>query len=329
VNFILYIASFLIGWVGAWLMAHAGAKLGFVDHPNERSSHLTPVPKGGGIGIFAVFCLVSFSVKLPVSFWIPIAFIAILSLWGDRTELSPRTRLVLQFAAGFILIAGMSNIGFLWKAVLIFPLTAFVVGTANFYNFMDGINGIAAITGIVGFGLLAIASPEANSPFVVLALCLAIACLGFLPFNFPSARTFMGDVGSVLLGFVYAALAVRLAENFDDFILFSAFLFPFYVDEIFTMIVRLRDGEHLTSPHRRHLYQLLANEQGISHWKVSVVYGMLQLGVGLSMIWVKPFGTLVLLLLLAGFAGAFVWTSLTVRNRLENTNIKGRDRAMG
>jgi Fuc2NAc and GlcNAc transferase len=329
VYFILYIASFLLGWLGAWLMWRAGPKLGFVDHPNERSSHLTPVPKGGGIGILAVFCLVSFFVKLPETFWIPITCIAILSFWGDRSELSPRTRLILQLAAGFFVIAGMSNIGLLWKAVLIFPLTVFVVGTANFYNFMDGINGIAAITGLVAFGLLAVATPMAGSPFVVLALCLALGCLGFLPFNLPSARTFMGDVGSVLLGFAYAALAVGLAESFNDFIVFCAFLFPFYADEIVTMVVRLRDGENLASPHRRHLYQLLANEQGIPHWKVSMVYGIFQLGVGLSVIWVKPFGVLAILMLLAGFTGAFVWLNITVRSRYENTDIEGSDRAMG
>ena len=92
----------------------------------------------------------------------------------------------------------------------------------------------------------------------------------------------MGDVGSILLGFVFAGMVVFLSGNLLDFICMAGFLFPFYADELNTMIVRLRDGENLTKPHRRHLYQLLANEYGIAHWKVSLGYGLFQLIVGIS-----------------------------------------------
>ena len=132
----------------------------------------------------------------------------------------------------------------------------------------------------------------------------------------PKARVFMGDVGSILLGFVFAGMVVWLANSLIDFICLSAFLFPFYADELTTMYVRLRDGENLTHPHRRHLYQLLANEKGISHWKVSVGYGLLQLVVGLSVLLLRDFGSVIVLSLLAAYFGAFIVVSSSIRKNL-------------
>ena len=158
-------------------------------------------------------------------------------------------------------------------------LVIFVVGTANFYNFMDGINGISGITGIIGFGMIAFYALNSgnDSHLSTLAICMSISCVGFLPFNVPKAKVFMGDVGSILLGFVFSGMVVYLSNNVLDFICLSSFLFLFYADEFTTMIVRLKDGENLTKAHRRHLYQLLANEGKIPHWKISVAYGLLQL----------------------------------------------------
>jgi len=197
-------------------------------------------------------------------------------------------------------------------------LIVFIVGTVNFYNFMDGINGIAAITGIVGFGLLALYSflSDRDSLFVVLSICICLSCLGFLPFNMPKARVFIGDVGSILLGFDFAGIVIALSKGFLDFICFTSFLFPFYVDELTTMAVRIRDGENLLRAHRRHLYQLLANEMGVEHWKVSVGYGMLQLLVGSSILAVKSSGILAVLILLFVFFGGFVWVNFVVRTRI-------------
>ena len=147
-----------------------------------------------------------------------------------------------------------------------------MVGTANIYNFMDGINGIAAITAIVGFGLLSLFSLIAgqDSAYGVLSVCIAFSCLGFLPFNMPKAKVFMGDVGSILLGFSFAAIVVILSKSILDFVCLAGFLFPFYADELTTMAARIKDGENLFKPHRRHLYQLLANEKRIAHWKISI-----------------------------------------------------------
>ncbi len=171
--------------------------------------------------------------------------------------------------------------------LLVLPLIfIFVLGTANFYNFMDGINGIAGLSGVIGFGLLGVYTLDRPSQdalqnaLSLLSICVSLACLGYLPFNMPRARVFMGDVGSVLLGFVFACLVVTLSRNYVEMVCFAALLFPFYADELTTMTVRLRNHEDLTQSHRRHLYQLLANEFGFAHWKISSAYAAVQLAIG-------------------------------------------------
>jgi len=131
---------------------------------------------------------------------------------------------------------------------------------------------------------------------------------------------FMGDVGSVLLGFVFAALVVLISKSFLDFVCLASFLFPFYADELTTMAVRVKDGENLLKPHRRHLYQLLANEQSIPHWKISTGYGVSQLVVGLTVMLAKPHGILVVLSLLVAYFVAFVFGSFSVRRKLALTS---------
>ena len=313
----IYIASFVFGGVGAWSVAKYGSRLGLLDIPNERSSHEIPIPipKGGGIGILAAFVLASLFLEIPLTFWLPATILALFSFWGDRVELSPKLRLPIQFIAALVLLAPGQ-----WNVAFTIPMAVFIVGTANFYNFMDGINGIAGITGIVGFGLLAFYAflSGIDTFFVTLAICMSLTCLGFFPFNIPNAKVFMGDVGSILLGFVFAGMVVWLFKSLLDFICMTAFLFPFYADELTTMIVRLKDGENLTRPHHRHLYKLLTNEKGISHWKISVGYGLLPLVVSLSVLLLRGFGSVMILSVLTGYFGGFVVLSFHFRRKLEN-----------
>ena len=149
---------------------------------------------------------------------------------------------------------------------------------------------------------------------LLLSGSMGFVCLGFLPFNMPKARVFMGDVGSILLGFVYAGLVVGLSHSLNDFVVLCSFLFPFYADELTTEYVRLRDGESLLKPHRRHVYQLLANEMGIAHWKVSVGYGVVQLIVGVSFIYVKGYGFSILLSMLTFYFVAFAVAGYYIRS---------------
>jgi len=380
---ILYVVSVALGSVGAWVISRWGPRLGFLDKANHRSSHEGVIPKGGGIGILAAFLFSSWLLDLPTLSWVCTGGLSLFSFYGDRREVPAKVRLCVQFVAAILLLGGL----FYWEgrgliAHLLTPFfSVFVVGTANYYNFMDGINGIAGVTGVVGFGLVAVFAglEGANEAYAILALCMVMACVGFLPFNMPKARVFMGDVGSVLLGFVFGGLVVGLTRSVNDFVVLCAFMFPFYADELTTEYVRLRDelltedrgqrsevrcrGEKtevrdqmsevggskgvrdwmsrmkslldwmirmiwmgeggeallkvagamgvLMTPHRRHIYQLLANEMGIEHRKVSVGYGVLQVLVGIGALVLRGYGTGVLVGYLgawfAGFWGFGMW----------------------
>ena len=270
-------------------MSRYGFSLGIVDVPNIRSSHSSPTPRGGGVGLLLTFFVVSaVFASAPASFWLPATCLAMVSFFDDRLDLSPKARLVFQFGAAAIVVlgAGLIEISFLSLIVISFWLF-FIVGTANFYNFMDGINGIAGITGVVGFGLTAafIRMSDVDSTLFFLSLAMSAACAGFLPFNLPKARVFMGDVGSILLGFIFAGITFTLSNDLGSFLCFLAFMFPFYADALTTLFVRWQDGEKLSQAHRRHLYQVLVNECALPHWLVSCGYGFVQLIVGTTILW--------------------------------------------
>lgn len=217
-----------------------------------------------------------------------------LGLIEDRYELSSKARLISQLIFSAIIVTIYSNIPLLTRYsslpvnFLIFLFwIIFITGTTNFYNFMDGINGIAGLTGMVGFGLMAFFSHfVANKPDVALmSVVLSAGCLGFLPFNFPKAKVFMGDVGSVFLGFVFASFVVKLSTTVSIFLCLIMFLCTFYADAILTIFYRWRIGESLMKAHRSHLYQYLSNELKLPHWMVSILYAFSQLVIGLLAIW--------------------------------------------
>jgi len=156
-------------------------------------------------------------------------------------------------------------------------------------------------------------SPKIRLPLQFLA---AIIVIFPLLFNMPKAKVFMGDVGSILLGFSFAAIVVILSKSILDFVCLAGFLFPFYADELTTMAVRIKDGENLFKPHRKHLYQLLANEKAIAHWKISIGYGLVQLIIGITILLLRPFGLSIILLLLGVYFLTFVRVSFTIRKSL-------------
>ncbi len=317
----LYLTGFISGIVGAWVIIKFGRRLGFLDHPNGRSSHFIPTPKGGGIGIFAAFLLSCLYAGISLYFWLPLSFLSLLAFWNDRSELSPKWRLSVQFLLIILLLtgAGYSTTDWGWHWPWILFGAVFIVGTTNTYNFMDGINGIAGVTGVIGFSLLAfdVFSNQGQTPFFILSMSISFACLGFLPLNMPKAKVFMGDIGSILLGSLFASLVYMTSKTVLDFVCMASFLFMFFADELTTMAFRLRDGANLIQAHRRHLYQLLANEKGIYHWKVSSGYGAIQLFVGLSIFFTKAYGLIPVIGLLTLYFAAFTAVSYRLRMQLE------------
>ncbi len=256
------------------------ARRGYLDVPGERSSHTRPTPKGGGAGMVLAFVGTGVAVGAPMAFWLPGTGLAALSFYNDLHGLSPKTRLVAQtvcavLAAGGVAWAGLAA----WSAWLLPAVAFFIVATANCYNFMDGINGMAGLTGVAAFAGLAIHAGAIQPELAPMHMAVLGGLVGFLPFNLPRARMFMGDVGSIFLGFTFALSVAAMARNWAEFWMLCAFLFPFYADETATMAERLIRRESLFTPHRRHLYQVLANEMGVAHWKVSLGYSLIQVAV--------------------------------------------------
>lgn len=324
-NLWIYGAATTAGAAGAMTVAVFGGKWDLLDRPNERSSHEGAVPRGGGIGILAAFIICSLALSVSAAFWVPAALLALVSFAEDRFKISVVKRLTAQLVLALVfLFLAATGIHFnrLPGAALPIFYLVYIVGTANFYNFMDGINGIAGIAGVVAFGLLGAYGGFNDKDPALTALCFSLsgACIGFLPFNLPRARVFLGDVGSILLGFVFACVVVSWSATVTEFLTLVAFLFLFYADELVTLAERLKDGESPTRAHRRHLYQVLANEAGLAHWRISAGYGTVQMVIGLAAWTAGSAG----LPSLAGLLTIFSILFIRFNNRIKKTYRKGK-----
>ena len=269
--------------------------VGTLDHPGARSSHTQPTPKGGGVGIVAAFVvgmLVLYAgggrARVPDAPFLGLiaasVLIAAVSYADDVRSWSFTIKLGAQLCACLVAIASGLRLqvlhtpwlGAIHTGWLGMPLTAaWILLATNAVNFIDGLNGLASgSVGIACLVLAGIAASQGDLFTTVAALALAAAIAGFLPYNFPRARIFMGDVGSQFCGFVLAVLGV-LASRFGAQTL-SVLLVPMMLagilfDVAFTLVRRALTGQTLTEAHRGHLYQV-ANRAGLPAWKVSVVY---------------------------------------------------------
>ena len=229
-----------------------------LDQPGERRSHSVATPRGGGIAI-----VISLLVTAGAAMWvwpesIPSLLVASLGLvlvagigwWDDHRPLPAMRRLLVHFIAAALLAALVKVHGGSWLlAGLVLVFTASLI---NIWNFMDGINGIAASQAIV--------------------VALGLACLGFLPFNFPRARIFMGDVGSGALGYAVAVvLAIAAVRTDINWILLLVPASAFLVDAGFTLAARIISGQRWMEPHTQHVYQR-AVQAGASHAQVTGMY---------------------------------------------------------
>ena len=256
-----------------------------MDHPNERSLHVSPTPRVGGIGIMAgvlaAFVLIQSHALLPVI--LGAVALAAISLLDDFKNLPVSWRLLAHIAVaiGCLLTLPGLNGGSLVVATLA------IVWMTNLYNFMDGADGLAGGMTTIGLGALAIAAWLAGAPELAL-LCAAIAAaaLAFLRFNFPPAQLFMGDTGSIPLGFLAAALAVVGVLQNDWPVLFPLMVFsPFVVDASVSLLKRGIRGEKVWRAHREHYYQRLVRI-GWSHRQLAfaayaLMFACAGLGLGL------------------------------------------------
>lgn len=277
-------ASFALGWP----ICSALMRYRLLDQPNARSSHVAPTPRGGGIMILLVIAGASLWVGRShsdrLAWVVPLSALGVglVSLVDDVRGLSAAVRFGTHIVGAIVLIWGARlldprSVAGDWAASLFLPLpllTAFMilwmVGFTNSFNFMDGINGIAAVQAGVGAlamaGVAAVGAGSWDSPPVLLSVAVSGAALGFLPHNFPRARMFMGDVGSAPLGMVLAFLALWICREHGLrlFIPLAMIHSNFILDTSITLFRRISRGDRWLEPHREHFYQRLIRA-GLSH----------------------------------------------------------------
>lgn len=281
-------------------------RFNIIDKPNERSSHSSIVLRGGGI-IFSISILVWMVWQMVLGNWgtvqeylpfiIGLVLICGISFWDDVHSLPDSVRLVVQFVATGLMFWGLMGQGtwfveLAWYWKVIFGLIALIVfvGATDVINFMDGINGITAgysLAVLVPLVLANRAGGFIEESFLVVAI---IGVLVFSWFNFRpkgKAKCFAGDVGSIGIAFIMLFAIGRLIMQTGD-VTWLAFLLVYGVDGCCTILHRIMLHENLGEAHRKHAYQLMANELGWSHVVVSLLYFGLQLVISLVMIYLVP-----------------------------------------
>jgi len=298
------VAGLVATWLTAILRRRALAR-GQLDVPNSRSSHSQPTPRGGGAAIVAAtlagltYLAMRGHVDRDLFFAIAGggAAIAVAGALDDRRGLSAFVRMMVHIGAGLWTLYWMDGlpplrlgnhlIEFGWFGYLLG--TVGVVWTVNLFNFMDGIDGIAAgeavFVMLAGLGLAALTQP--SIAVMSIAALVAAASVGFLRWNWPPASIFMGDVGSGFLGFMVVALALGAArENAVAYLVWLTLGGVFFVDATITLFRRLARGESLQVAHRSHAYQHLALRWQ-SHQKVTVCVALV------NVLWLLPWAWLV------------------------------------
>ena len=263
-----------------WALAR-GRRLLPVDRPNERSLHTVPVPRIGGMAIMAVLLPVALLTIPEAIRWVaPAAVLAIVSGIDDFRGLPVRVRFGVQgVVAAWAVAAAMAGQP-LWALAIAWFLTVWMT---NLYNFMDGSDGLAGGMAVFGFGSFAIAAGLAGDTGMATACgALAAAAAAFLLFNFNPARVFMGDAGSIPLGFLAALFGIAGWRAGHWGPLFPVLVFsPFVLDATVTLLKRLLRGERIWQAHRTHYYQRLI-QLGAGHRRTALLEYLLMAGAAVA-----------------------------------------------
>ena len=312
----LLVASLASLIVTGYLRRYA-LKRCLMDMPNSRSSHAVPTPRGGGMAI--VLVMISTVVALGWLGWLshPVVWailgggglVALVGWLDDHGHVAAHWRLGVHFvgaAWGLFWLGGLPplpilnmtlDLGWLGHILALF----YLVWLLNIYNFMDGIDGIAGVEAVtVGFGGALLAGLLLGGAAAWLPALLAAAVLGFLPWNFPRARIFMGDAGSGFVGLVLGLLSLQAASVAPDLLWgWLILLGAFIVDATLTLLRRLLRGERVHEAHRSHAYQHAARKLG-SHVPVTTAVGMVNL------LWLLPIALWVVVGSLPGVVGVVI-----------------------
>ena len=285
-----YIIVFILLLVTELSYFHLAEKCNIIDKPNERSSHFTIVLRGGGI-VFLIGVWVwstFFGFQYPW-FLVGLTLVAGVSFVDDIHSLPDSVRLVIQFVAASMAFYQLDILHWSMWWIILFALIIYV-GATNVINFMDGINGITA--GYSLAVLIPLALVNINGVFVEQSLIIStiLASLVFCIFNFRpkgKAKCFAGDVGSIGIAFIILFLLGNVMIKTTD-ITWLIFLLVYGVDGCLTIVHRIMLHENLGEAHRKHAYQIMANELKVGHVKVSLLYTVMQLVISLGFVYLCP-----------------------------------------
>ena len=287
---ITYIIIFILLLIAELLYFRIADKCNIIDKPNERSSHSTIVLRGGGI-VFLISVWIwnaFFGFQYPW-FLAGLTLVAGISFVDDIHSLPDSVRLIAQFAAAAMAFYQLDILHWsMWWMILLALIV--YVGATNVINFMDGINGITA--GYSLAVLIPLALVNINGVFVEQSLIIStvLASLVFCIFNFrPKGKAicFAGDVGSIGIAFIILFLLGNVMIRTTD-ITWLIFLLVYGVDGCLTIVHRIMLHENLGEAHRKHAYQIMANELKVGHVKVSLLYTVMQLVISLGFIYLCP-----------------------------------------
>lgn len=298
ITVLLVIAS--LSFVLTWLLRRYALASSLMDVPNARSSHSVPTPRGGGVAIVICFLLAVLGLALTGHVDSATAYalcgagglVAVVGFLDDHGHIAARWRLLGHFAAATWALFWMGGLPAISMFGTVVDLgwfghvmaAIYLVWLLNLYNFMDGIDGIASVEAVcacVG-GALLYAWLGSTAGSVITVLSLAAAVIGFLIWNFPPARIFMGDAGSGFLGITLGVLSLQAAAASPQ--LFWAWLIllgVFVVDATFTLLRRLLRGERVYEAHRSHAYQYASRHYG-RHLPVTLAV------TAINLLWLLP-----------------------------------------
>lgn len=300
----IVVFSFVLSAWLTWRFTNPASLFFVVDHPNERSLHAQPTPRSGGIAVLvtvmagSIFFQILWSNDQPGFIpWVGLALLAVaaVSFLDDRYQVPVMYRLITHIMSAVLLLLGdlslhaimLPGINWIlpgWLGVFISLL--FVVWMINLYNFMDGMDGFAGGMAVCGFGTFAIFGWfSGNEQFAIINAITAAAATGFLCFNFPPARIFMGDIGSSTLGLLAASFSLwGVKDGVFPFWVAALMFSPFIADATVTLLRRLRRREIIWRAHKTHYYQQLV-QAGWGHRKTVLTEYVIMLGCGTTALW--------------------------------------------